>query len=51
LYLKGRNLMRGNREAKTLQAALSLFDQATQKDSGFALAFAGAADASSRCID
>jgi len=46
LYLKGRNLMRGNREAKTLQAALSLFDQATQKDSGFALAFAGAADAS-----
>ncbi len=46
LYLKGRNLLRGNRDAKQSQAALDLFDQATKKDSGFALAFAGVADAS-----
>jgi len=46
LYLKGRDLMRGNRDAKQLQAALDVFDQASKKDSGFALAFAGIADAS-----
>jgi serine/threonine protein kinase/tetratricopeptide (TPR) repeat protein/TolB-like protein len=46
LYLKGRNVMRGNRDPKHLQSALDLFDQATKKDSGFALAFAGTADAS-----
>jgi len=46
LYLQGRNLLRGKREAKDLEKALDLFDQARTRDPGFALAFAGSADAS-----
>ncbi len=46
LYLKGRNLVRGKRDATSAQAALDLFQQATRIDSGFALAYAGMADAS-----
>ena len=46
LYLQGRNIMRGKRDAKRVQSALNLFDQATKKDPGFALAYAGVADAS-----
>jgi eukaryotic-like serine/threonine-protein kinase len=46
LYLKGRSLMRGERDAKKLQSALDLFGQAAKKDPRFALAFAGTADAS-----
>ena len=46
LYLQGRNLLRGKREAKNLEKALDLFEQARTRDPGFALAFAGSADAS-----
>ena len=46
LYLQGRNVLRGKREAKNLAKALDLFEQARTRDPGFALAFAGSADAS-----
>ncbi len=46
LYLKGRGIMRGKRDAKRVKAALDLFEQATKKDASFALAYAGIADAS-----
>lgn len=46
LYLKGRNSMRGQQDPKNIQAAIGLFDQALKTDSGFALAYAGVADAS-----
>jgi serine/threonine protein kinase/tetratricopeptide (TPR) repeat protein len=46
LYLKGRNLLRGQRDEKTLKASLDFFDQASAKDPGFALAYTGVADAS-----
>jgi tetratricopeptide (TPR) repeat protein len=47
LYLKGRSLLQGGyRDDKTLKQALSLFDQATQKDPGFTLAYTGIADTS-----
>jgi eukaryotic-like serine/threonine-protein kinase len=45
LYLKGRNIMRGKRDMKGMQAAVELYEQAIQKDPGFALAYAGLADA------
>jgi len=45
LYLKGRNIMRGKRDVKGIQAAVDLYQQAIQKDPGFALAYAGLADA------
>ncbi len=46
LYLKGRNLLRGQRDEKTLRAALEFFDAASKKDPGFALAYTGVTDAS-----
>jgi serine/threonine protein kinase/tetratricopeptide (TPR) repeat protein len=46
LYLKGRNIMRGKRDVKSLQSAVSTYQQAIQKDASFALAYAGLADAS-----
>ena len=46
LYLKGRNLLRGQRDEKTLRAALELFDAASKKDPSFALAYTGVTDAS-----
>jgi tetratricopeptide (TPR) repeat protein/predicted Ser/Thr protein kinase len=51
LYLKGRNIMRGNSDKKRVQSALDLYEDATRKDSGFALAFAGLADASLEMYD
>ena len=48
LYLKGRSIMRGKRDTKRVKSALDLFEQATKKDSSFALAYAGIADA---CLD
>ena len=45
LYLKGRSLLRsGQRDEKTLQQALDLFNGATLKDPGFTLAYTGIAD-------
>jgi eukaryotic-like serine/threonine-protein kinase len=46
LYLKGRDAMRGEQNPKNVEAALNYYNQALQKDPGFALAFAGTADAS-----
>lgn len=46
LYLKGRDAMRGQQDPKNLEAAVKYYDQALQKDPGFALAYAGLADAS-----
>jgi serine/threonine protein kinase/tetratricopeptide (TPR) repeat protein len=46
LYLKGRNIMRGKRDVKSIQSAVDQYQQAIQKDAGFALAYAGLADAS-----
>lgn len=45
LYLKGRDAMRGQQDPKRVEAAINYYDQALQKDSGFALAYAGLADA------
>jgi serine/threonine protein kinase/tetratricopeptide (TPR) repeat protein len=45
LYLKGRALLQsGHRDDKTLKQALALFDEATQKDPAFTLAYTGIAD-------
>jgi len=46
LYLKGRNIMRGKRDVQGAQSAIGLYEQAIQKDPGFALSYAGLADAS-----
>ena len=46
LYLKGRDILRGNRDVKRVQSAVDLYEQAIKKDSAFALAYAGLADAS-----
>jgi serine/threonine protein kinase/tetratricopeptide (TPR) repeat protein len=46
LYLKGRNILRGKRDIKRVQSAVDLYEQAIKKDGGFALAYAGLADAS-----
>ncbi|MGH9432901.1 MAG: tetratricopeptide repeat protein, partial [Terriglobia bacterium] len=46
LYLKGRDLMRGNPGSGKIQAALGDYDQALKLDPNFALAYAGIADAS-----
>ncbi len=45
LYLKGRDILRGKRDVKTAQSAVDLYEQAIQKDPGFALAYAALADA------
>ena len=46
LYLRGRNALRNAQDPKSIQSALDYFDGAIKKDSGFALAYAGMADAS-----
>jgi serine/threonine protein kinase/tetratricopeptide (TPR) repeat protein len=46
LYLKGRNILRGKRDVKRVQMAVDSYNQAIAKDPGFALAYAGLADAS-----
>ncbi|MGE5206268.1 MAG: protein kinase domain-containing protein [Chlamydiota bacterium] len=46
LYLKGREDMREEQDTKKVQAAIDLYQKALAKDSGFALAYAGLADAS-----
>jgi tetratricopeptide (TPR) repeat protein/TolB-like protein len=45
LYLKGRNAMRGQQDPKNVQSAIKLYEQALAKDTGFALAYSGIADA------
>lgn len=45
LYLEGRNLVRTKSDVKTLDSAVSLYQQAIQKEPRFALAYAGLADA------
>jgi tetratricopeptide (TPR) repeat protein len=44
-YLKARNILRGHRDAKTIESAIDLFNQAVVKDAGFALAYTGLCDA------
>jgi tetratricopeptide (TPR) repeat protein/TolB-like protein len=46
LYLKGRDALRSGQDPQKLQTAIGFFEQAIQKDSGFALAHSGLADAS-----
>lgn len=45
LYLRGREALRGAQTAATAQTAVDYFSQGVQKDPGFALAYAGLADA------
>ena len=47
MYLRGRNALRGH-QARDIQSALDYFNQAVAKDSSFALAYTGVADASLR---
>ena len=47
LYLRGRNSLRGH-DAKSIQAAMDLFNQALKEDPSFALAYTGIANASLR---
>lgn len=46
LYLQGRNLLHNGHGTDEMKQAVSLFEQAAEKDSNFALAYAGLADAS-----
>jgi serine/threonine protein kinase/Flp pilus assembly protein TadD len=46
LYLQGRNTLRNSKSVDDMQKAAGLFEQAIGKDSNFALAYAGLADAS-----
>jgi eukaryotic-like serine/threonine-protein kinase len=48
LYLRGRNAMRGWQDLKNVETAIGYFEGAVKKDSGFALAYTGLADASLR---
>jgi serine/threonine protein kinase/tetratricopeptide (TPR) repeat protein len=48
LYYAGRNLYRGHPDIKQVNNAITLYDQAIQKDPNFALAHASLADASVR---
>jgi serine/threonine protein kinase/tetratricopeptide (TPR) repeat protein len=45
-YLRGRNLLRGQQDLNNVRSAIGFFEQALKKDAGFALAYAGVADAS-----
>ena len=45
LYLRGRNAITGNVDDVTAQNAMDFYNQALKKDPGFALAYAGLADA------
>ena len=44
LYMQGRSLIHGKAVAENYKAALALFDQATERDSHFARAYAGIAE-------
>jgi len=46
LYLQGKNILRNSHDTASVQPAISLFEQAIEKDPNFALAYAGMADAS-----
>ena len=46
LYLRGRQALRGVQSEKNTQTAIDYFNQSIQKDQGFALAYAGLAEAS-----
>lgn len=46
LYLKGRKAMRGQQDLNNVQTAIAYYEDALKKDPGFALAYAGVADAS-----
>ncbi len=46
LYLKGRDVLRGQENVKATETALRFFHEALEKDPRFALAYAGLADAS-----
>jgi len=46
LYLRGRQALRGPDSTKAPKEAIDLFQQAIQRDPGFALAYTGVADAS-----
>ncbi|MGZ4833814.1 MAG: protein kinase domain-containing protein, partial [Terriglobales bacterium] len=48
LYLKGRNAMHGEVDAKSVSTAVKFYEQALQRDSAFALAYTGISDASMR---
>ncbi len=48
MYLKGRNAMRSQLKVENVRAAISMFEQAVQRDARFALAYTGIADASLR---
>jgi serine/threonine-protein kinase len=50
-YLRGRNAMRGQLSAKSIQSAIDYFNTALRKDPKFALAYTGLADASLRMYD
>lgn len=45
LYLRGRNAMRQQQDVTNIQTAIGFYQQALAKDSGFALAYTGLADA------
>lgn len=46
LYLKGHDAMRGRQDPRNVEAAINYYNQALRRDPGFALAYAGLADAS-----
>ena len=48
LYLQGRNLLHNAHSTDEMKKSVGLFEQAAEKDSNFALAYAGLADASRR---
>lgn len=51
VYLRGRSLMRGQRDEKNISTAMNLYNEAIQKDPGFAEAYAAVADASMYMFD
>ena len=51
LYLRGREIMRSQQSPKEIETALRLYEDALNKDSRFALAYAGIADASFRMYE
>lgn len=46
LYLRGRNALRGMQDIRNIEAAINFYNDAIKKDPGFALAYAGLAEAS-----